>query len=114
MCAVPGASRSVPQRTCIGCHEVAGKRGLLRVVRVSDGSVEVDPTGKKSGRGAYLHLDVECLEKALKGQRFSKALRIKVDGETIEVLRREIMHAINRADLLSRTGPGSEASPGGW
>lgn len=57
--------KHIPQRTCIGCREVEAKRGLVRIVRTPDGHVVADPTGKKAGRGAYLHKERECWEAAL-------------------------------------------------
>src|SRR5215207_1812142 len=58
--------KHVPQRTCVGCREVLPKRKMIRLVRTTDG-VQVDPTGKLAGRGAYLHDRKECWERALKG-----------------------------------------------
>jgi predicted RNA-binding protein YlxR (DUF448 family) len=58
--------KHVPQRTCVGCREVLPKRKLIRIVRTTEG-VQVDPTGKLAGRGAYLHDRRECWERALKG-----------------------------------------------
>ena len=58
--------KHVPQRTCVGCREVLPKRRMIRLVRTADG-VQVDPTGKLAGRGAYLHDRRECWERALKG-----------------------------------------------
>ena len=58
--------KHVPQRTCVGCREVLPKRRMVRLVRTSEG-VQVDPTGKLAGRGAYLHDRRECWERALKG-----------------------------------------------
>ena len=58
--------KHVPQRTCVGCREVLPKRTLIRIVRLPDG-VQVDPTGKQAGRGAYLHDRKACWERALKG-----------------------------------------------
>jgi predicted RNA-binding protein YlxR (DUF448 family) len=58
--------KHVPQRTCVGCREVLPKRKLIRLVRTAEG-VQVDPTGKLAGRGAYLHDRRECWERALKG-----------------------------------------------
>jgi uncharacterized protein len=45
---------------------VLPKRTLVRLVRTSAG-VQVDPTGKLPGRGAYLHNVRPCWEKGLKG-----------------------------------------------
>jgi predicted RNA-binding protein YlxR (DUF448 family) len=58
--------KHVPQRTCVGCREVLPKRKMIRLVRTSDG-VQIDPTGKLAGRGAYLHDRRECWERGLKG-----------------------------------------------
>jgi hypothetical protein len=58
--------KHVPQRTCVGCREVLPKRTMIRLVRTGDG-VQVDPTGKLAGRGAYLHDRRECWDRALKG-----------------------------------------------
>jgi len=58
--------KHVPQRTCVGCREVLPKRTMVRVVRTAEG-VQIDPTGKLAGRGAYLHDRRECWERGLKG-----------------------------------------------
>jgi len=58
--------KHVPQRTCVGCREVQPKRKMVRVVRMAEG-VQVDPTSKLAGRGAYLHDRRECWERGLKG-----------------------------------------------
>lgn len=58
--------KHVPQRTCVGCREVLPKRKMIRLVRTAEG-VQVDPTSKLAGRGAYLHDRRECWERALKG-----------------------------------------------
>ena len=67
-------SKRIPQRTCVGCRDVLAKRTLLRLVRGPDG-VQIDPTGKAQGRGAYLHNRRSCWERALKGGALEHALR---------------------------------------
>jgi predicted RNA-binding protein YlxR (DUF448 family) len=57
--------KHIPQRTCIGCRSVQAKRELLRIVRTPEGRVEADPTGKKNGRGTYIHKTRECFENVL-------------------------------------------------
>ena len=42
------------------------KRSLIRIVRTTEG-VQVDPTGKLAGRGAYLHDRRSCWERGLRG-----------------------------------------------
>ena len=50
----------------MGCREVLPKRTMIRIVRTAEG-VQIDPTGKLAGRGAYLHDRRECWERGLKG-----------------------------------------------
>ena len=50
----------------MGCREVLPKRTMVRIVKTADG-VQIDPTGKLPGRGAYLHDRRECWERGLKG-----------------------------------------------
>ena len=79
--------KHVPQRMCVACRDHAAKRTLIRLVRTPEGAVEVDPTGKKNGRGAYLCEIPMCWEKALKTGLLSRALNITLSQETIASLR---------------------------
>ncbi len=67
--------RKVPLRVCVSCQEKKPKKSLIRIVRTPQGEVEIDRTGKKSGRGAYLCMDEECLRKARKGKKLEKHLK---------------------------------------
>ena len=58
-------SKHIPQRTCVGCREVLPKRSLIRIVKSPEG-VQVDPTGKAHGRGAYLHDQRSCWMRGIK------------------------------------------------
>jgi predicted RNA-binding protein YlxR (DUF448 family) len=53
---------------------------MTRLVRTPEG-VQVDPTGKRNGRGAYLHNKRSCWERALKGS-LAHALKTELtDGD---------------------------------
>lgn len=73
--------RRVPQRTCVACRQTSGKRDLIRVVRTTEGTVEVDPTGRKAGRGAYLCANRACWERALSRSMLEHALKTKLREE---------------------------------
>jgi predicted RNA-binding protein YlxR (DUF448 family) len=81
------AARHIPQRTCIGCRQEAGKRELVRVVRTPDQQVVLDATGRARGRGAYVHASRVCWEKALKGATIKNALKISPAPEDVDALR---------------------------
>lgn len=79
--------RHVPQRLCIACREHDAKRSYVRLVRTPDGTVEVDPTGKRNGRGAYLCRRRSCWQRAIDSRAIDRALKVQVDDETRERLR---------------------------
>ncbi|MFC2064593.1 YlxR family protein [Chloroflexota bacterium] len=90
--------RHVPQRTCIGCRSVLSKRELIRLVRRPDG-IEIDPTSKLAGRGAYLHNKRSCWEKGLKGP-LAHALRVTLTPADREKLE-EFIRTLPEDDLGS-------------
>jgi len=55
-------------------------------VRTADGEVEIDPTGKMRGRGAYLCRQEGCWQQALQGNRLEYALRSKLTPHSRERL----------------------------
>ena len=77
--------KHIPQRTCVACREVNEKKALIRVVKSPDG-VSIDLTGRKSGRGAYVHDTRECWEKALKRGALSRALKTELSEAELTAL----------------------------
>jgi predicted RNA-binding protein YlxR (DUF448 family) len=77
-----------PQRTCVGCRATGEKRAFVRAVRTPEGTVEVDLTGKRNGRGAYLCMRRACWDEALKKGRLARALRTTISPHDLEELRR--------------------------
>ena len=73
--------RHVPQRTCVACRQTNAKRQLVRIVRAPDGSVTIDASGKRSGRGAYLCDQLECWHAGLKRGVLPRALKIELIPE---------------------------------
>ena len=63
-----------PQRMCIACRQMKDKRELVRCRITPEKTVEIDPTGKKSGRGAYICSSPECRKKARKCDLLSTEL----------------------------------------
>ncbi len=82
----PQRLRHIPERTCIACRSKKAKRELVRLVCAPDESVEVDMTGKRAGRGAYLCLSPDCWETGFRGGRLEHALRITLTPDKREQL----------------------------
>ncbi len=73
-------AKHTPQRMCVACRTGADKRTLIRIVRNGE-SVQVDPSGKMAGRGAYLHAQRACWEQALDRRLLERALRTAINVE---------------------------------
>lgn len=95
MICVP-TKRKVPLRRCVVTGESFPKKELLRIVRTKEGEVFVDPTGKKSGRGAYVSKSEEIVEKARKSKVLERHLDVKIPDEIYD----ELIRLIRREQLL--------------
>ena len=82
--------KKIPMRMCVGCREMKEKRDLIRVVRTAEHGGEIDLTGKKSGRGAYICRSRDCLELAKKGRKLERGLKCAIPDEIYEILEKEL------------------------
>ena len=73
--------RKQPVRTCVACREGKPKAEMLRVVRTPDGEIKIDPTGKCTGRGAYVCNEPSCVEKCVKKRIFDKVFGVRLSDE---------------------------------
>ncbi|MBM7694666.1 putative RNA-binding protein YlxR (DUF448 family) [Peribacillus deserti] len=78
--------KKIPMRKCVATGEMRPKKELIRVVRSKEGEVSVDPTGKKSGRGAYLTLDKEAILLAKKKNILANQLGAAIDPSLYDEL----------------------------
>jgi len=76
-------SKKVPLRMCISCREMKPKKELIRIVCEEDGTISMDHTGKKNGKGAYICDDIECFKKAKKTRSIEKTFGKPVDNELL-------------------------------
>ncbi|AMM92495.1 MULTISPECIES: RNase P modulator RnpM [Bacillales] len=78
--------KKIPMRKCVATGEMKPKKELIRIVRSKEGEVSLDPTGKKSGRGAYLTLDRDVIELAKKKNVLANHLSTQIDSSLYEQL----------------------------
>lgn len=90
--------KHVPLRTCVVCHEKDAKRQFVRIVRTSEDGVQIDPTGKRNGRGAYLCARFSCWERAAAGNSLDRALKTEVDPDVRQRLLRYADEHFRRDD----------------
>lgn len=103
--------KHVPRRMCVACREHDAKRGLIRIVRTPEGAVELDPSGRRNGRGAYLCHKAACWERGLRAGILNRALNTVIDDEAVATLRRHA--AILDQGVAAATEPGGETAATG-
>lgn len=66
------------------------KKEMMRVIRTAENEFQLDTTGRKNGRGAYLCLSRECLLKAVKGKGLERSFKQSIPEEVYEALKKEM------------------------
>ena len=82
--------KKIPMRQCMGCRERKAKKEMIRVVRCTDGAVQMDFSGKVNGRGAYICPNIECLKKARKSKALDRSLEVEIPEEVYDRLQGEM------------------------
>ena len=90
---MPVKPRKIPQRQCVGCRTMKEKKALIRVVKTPEDAIVLDVTGKKSGRGAYVCPDMQCLKKARKSRALERAFELTIPEEVYDALEAQMEQA---------------------
>lgn len=84
-------AKKIPVRQCIGCREMKPKNELARIIRTPENEICLDKTGKKNGRGAYLCMSKECLNKAVKTKGIERSLKMDIPVEIFDAISKELI-----------------------
>ena len=76
----------IPMRTCVITRQKCEKKDLIRIIRTPQKSVEIDLSGKKNGKGAYLKKDIEVIKKAQNSKILDKVLEVEVNDSIYDQL----------------------------
>ena len=86
-------AKKIPMRQCVGCGLMKNKKEMIRVIRNDEGKLELDMTGRKNGRGAYICNDIECLRKARKNKGLERSFKMPVPPEVYEQIEKEFIES---------------------
>ncbi len=82
-------TKKIPMRMCIACREMKPKQEMQRIVKNADGEIYADPTGKASGRGAYICSSEECRQKLNVKKLLHKTFSAEVSLEVYQDIEEE-------------------------
>ena len=79
-------------RTCIGCRKKLPQKALVRFMCQADRKLQIDSQKKLGGRGAYVCLSQDCIQKAFKSpKRINSLLRVQLTHENIAQFERVLL-----------------------
>lgn len=82
-------NKKTPMRRCVGCMESKPKKDLVRIA-FYEGQINIDPVGKAKGRGVYLCLDIECMEKAKRKRALQRSFETDISEEQMANIFKEL------------------------
>ena len=82
-------NKKIPMRQCVGCGSMKAKKEMMRVIKTAEDDICLDVTGKKNGRGAYLCVSKECLQKARKNKGLERSFKMSIPEEIYDTLDKE-------------------------
>ncbi len=83
-------TKKLPLRRCVGCGAMKDKRDMVRIVAPTSGEINIDPTGKAPGRGAYICPSAECLAKAYTSHGLERSLKRNVPEQVYKDLQEQL------------------------
>ena len=84
---MPVTKKRIPERRCCGCGQNMPGKDMIRIVRTPEGDIKIDETGKANGRGAYICMNAECVNKAAKKDSLGRSLKSTVPAAVYEELK---------------------------
>lgn len=73
--------KQTQMRRCVSCRTNKHKSEFFRIVKLADGKIFFDDTGKAQGRGTYVCNDEKCILELKKRRRLDKQFKMKVPDE---------------------------------
>lgn len=92
--------RKIPMRKCVVSGQSYPKKELIRIVRTPEGKIELDPSGRMNGRGAYIALEPELAKEAKAKKIFNRVFKTEIDDQFYDKLFDYIDHQKARKELL--------------
>ena len=88
------ANKKVPMRQCVGCQAMKIKKEMIRVIKNTDEEentvFELDATGRKNGRGAYICKNAGCLKAAIRNKGLERSFKMPIPKDIYDKLTKEM------------------------
>lgn len=73
------------KRKCQGCFDVKDRNSLIKITKLSDGRLKINPSSKELGRSIYICKNLDCIKLAIKKKRIKQALKYSNQEEILKI-----------------------------
>lgn len=63
------------KRKCQGCAESFNRDELIKITKLPDNTLKINPTNKELGRSIYVCKNAQCIKQLIKKKRIKTALK---------------------------------------
>lgn len=57
------------KRKCQGCNQIFDRTNLIKITKLSDGTLKINPSSKELGKSVYVCKNAECIKSFIKRKR---------------------------------------------
>jgi len=84
----------VIKRKCAACKMIKNRQELIKITKLQDGTLKINPTSKELGRSVYVCKNEECIRKFIKKKMIKMGLKYSNQNE-IEKIEKELSEMFN-------------------
>ncbi len=79
-------------RKCQGCLKLINRDELIKITKLPDGTLKINPNSKELGRSVYVCKNPECIKNFIKKKRLKVALKSSniLENERVEKYLKEL------------------------
>ena len=77
------------QRLCQSCRNKFNREDLIKITKINENILKLNPTSKEIGRSLYVCKNIECIKNLIKKKRIRSALKFNNQAE-IERIEKEL------------------------
>ena len=73
------------KRKCQGCLKLFNREELIKITKLENGTLKINPTSKELGRSAYVCKNPECIKVFIKKKKLKTALKYSNMDEILRI-----------------------------
>ncbi len=72
-------------RRCQGCRKTLNREELLKITKLKNNTLKLNPSAKQTGRSLYICKDRTCINNVIKKKRIQAALKYNNSKEILRI-----------------------------